>query len=419
MSIILLIYILLLTHLFCIKYPLNENIEKSEMNVERVIEIVTNNQLFDYLSSNNYVISVFYSENEDFLDIFHKASSYTNFNKWVFVKISCITQKNMCNQFNIQNFPTYKAFVFSKEIKIYYGVIKNSLADFLELLNKLSSNPIIDIDQNSIINSKEIFYKNYGTFSPFVEYNRNKGEFISCIYILAKKKYLQNFYFGVQAIKENNNDLDEKIIFNYNNMPVSMGWKGDCDEIDTFLNKNLYPLINEINLPFIEELKYKKDNILIIVSANLKNKNINNFIFKNLKTIAHDNRRVLFGYIDNNGKIKDIIGKLGINNINTNNSDIQIIVYNFYENLYYIDQNKYNINKVKEIENEIMKLVFELRSLEYTTGSILWDILRKFNINDSNDLKLPISIIVLIVILLLIYIYFSSKNSETNKVKKD
>ena len=419
MSIIYFIYVLLLNQLYCIKYPINENIEEGETSFERSIEIDSSNQFFDFLNNENHVISIFYTEHENYIDIFNKVSSYTNYNQWRFIKVSCITQKNICNQFNIQKYPTYKVFIFSKEIKIYNVAIKYSVPDFLELLNKLSLNPIIDIDKNTVINSKEKFYKNYGTFSPFVKYDKNKGEFISCIYILARKKYLQNFYFGVKTTEKNDNDYKEKIIFDYNNMPISKEWKGDCDEIDVFLSRNLYYLVNEINLSFIEELKNKKDSTLIIISGNLKNKNINNFIFQNLKKIAHDNRQVLFGYIDNNGKIKEIYEKIGINYININENDIQLTVYNFYENLYYINPNKYNINKAKEIEKEIMKIVFELNSLEYTSGSLVKDILRKFGIKDFRNLKLPILIILLLSIIYMIYVYFFSGNNEAKKAKKD
>ena len=66
------------------------------------------------------------------------------------------------------------------------------LGPFLEYLLKISSNPIIEVDNNSI----EQFYKDYGTFSPIIKYNSKNMDFISCIKDLAKKDFLTEYYFS-------------------------------------------------------------------------------------------------------------------------------------------------------------------------------------------------------------------------------
>ena len=234
-----LIYILILVNYFYVsslKYPLFKNIEKSEKNTINSIIIKSKEQYFDYILNNDFVMTLIYfnpfEENSEIITKFDQLSSYELINKWTFLKIICEEPNDICQLFEKydKSFPIVKIHIKSAEIKTCNILLDFEIPQLLEFLMKYSNNSIIEIKDNNKIKD---FYNKYGDFSPLVIYDIQNTEFISCINMLAKKKYYQYFYFGtipIQIYKEKK----EKIIFFKDNYPISYTWERECDDIDFF-----------------------------------------------------------------------------------------------------------------------------------------------------------------------------------------
>ena len=420
-----LIYINIIEIIRTIKYPLNKDIDKTEKSNITSKMIESKDQYLNYILNYDYVISlIYFSPFEQFsktIKIFDTASSYKIINKWIFLKVQCEEPNDICQLYenNYQSIPLIKIFIKSIEQKEINLSSNFELSQLLEFLLKYLKNPIIDINDDK--NIKE-YYNNYGTFSPLVIYDKEHTEFISCISMLAKKKYMNYFYFGAIPIK--NDKKEEKIIFDKDNYPISMSWEGECDDIDTFLLQNIYQLINKVDESFIYQLNIIP-RILVILIANIsKNKKIKDFINNYYKKISYVNRELVFGFIDYN-EDKNFTNKYKI--YIKNDNDIKLMIYNFYENIYYIHPIIYNIDSQneKKIYNEINNLCNNLSSLWFTTGSIFKDLIRKLgldkliNINDKKQLT-ALGFTIFIIILGFFYLFiFDNYNSKSNSQNKN
>ena len=409
-----------------LKYPIYNNIEKSETNKVKSIIINSKDQYVNYILNSNYVISIIYfSPFEQFshiINIFDKASSYKIIDKWVFLKVQCLEPNDICQFFenNDKSAPIVKIYINSVEQKKTNLPINFELSQILELLIKYSTNPIIEI--NSEEKLKE-FYDKYGTFSPKVIYDKEHTEFISCINMLAKKKYFNFFYFGI--LEKKKEQKEEKIIFDNDNYPISMTWEGECDDIDFFLSQNIYQLINEVDNSLITQLNNIPKILIILIGNVSKNKKIKLFIDNYYKKISYTNRKYVFGYIDY-VKDKNFTNKYKI--YIKNDNEINLMIYNFYEYIYHIHPYIYDISSQneKEIYNDINNICSDIFSLSYTTGSLFKDLIRKLGLHkmiDINDKKqlnaLYFTMFVIVAGFLYLYVFNSSNTPNKKKSKKD
>ena len=290
----LLLIILLLTNIKNIesfKYPINKDLLTSEKGEISSIEISTKSEFDKYIIDNKYVIAIFHADwcghCKRFLPVFDEASKYKIIsNIWKLLKIPCSKYNSICEAFHIEGYPTVKVFINSKEIKGVYP--PRDIEHFIEFLIKVSTEPLISI------NNKQEFFNNYGTFSPLIEYDKNKEEFITCIKTLANsKEFLSEYYFGMSPISKEEN---EKIIFDFDNNSVIFNYKGNCDEVKKFLRNNKYPLISEANFSLMRKINRDGIRQIFIIFYNSNNDIINKFIENEYKKISKENREIVFAY---------------------------------------------------------------------------------------------------------------------------
>ena len=423
-----LIYILILLILvnksFSI-YPLFKDIDKSETNQITSIIVKSKDQYLNYILNYDYVISlIYFGSFEDFshiINIFDQLSSYKVVNKWKFLKIQCEEPNDICELYekNDKSIPLIKLYIKSVDQKILNSLIINfEIPQLLEILVKYSTNPLIEIEDDNNITK---FYDNYGDFSPLVIYDNQNSEFISCINMLAKKKYFKYFYFGTLS-KQNSKEKTEKIIFDNNKIPISMLWDNECDDIDSFLFKNIYPLINKVDTPLIYQLNIIPKILVILISNISNNENIKNFIFNYYKKISYLNRELVFGYIDYN-EDKNFANKYNI--FIKYSNDINLMIYNYYENIYYIHPITYNIesHNEKELSREINNICSNLSELTFTSGSIIKDLIRKSGLNKI-DLSNRNHILIIVFTFITIaggfyYSFFYEKNKPLKYKSKN
>jgi len=398
---------------------------KKEMEYQEITEIKSINiksyeEYNNYLKNNDYIIALFHANwcghCKRFKPIFDKASSYSLLNKkWLFLKIDCTSNSYICKVINIQFYPTIKIY---KEKNLLNKQPPRELNSLIKFLYKISDNPIIKI------NSKKIFFEKYGEYSPLIEYKKdnNESEFINCINKLANNDFLEDYYFGIYESEKNK----EKIIFNYdnnnNNLSNSMNifyeWDGHCTNAFEFLYKNKYPLLNEINQEFLEEMSMDF-KILIFVVTFLKNKIINEFIFSSLKNISFNNRKYLFGYADyiNDNFVKKFF------NVNLNDTnEMQLIIYDFNRGMYYIHDKifKFENQNKKTILDEIENLINNMNKLKFSSGSKIRDFFSFINFEEMSPYEQVIVVgIFVLILLVIIYILFHFSGQENNNNEQE
>ena len=362
--IFILIFIFKIPILYSQKYPINQNIANTTKLNTQSIELFNLNDIFNFIKNNKYVIIIFHQnwceQSNKIIPIFDEVSKYEILKNIKFIKINCLN-KTICDFYNIQNYPTTKVFINNKEFK-YEPEIK--LISFLEYLKKISSNPLIPI------NSKEDFFKKYGTISPYVEYKKENNSFISCLNQLANENYLSIFYFGIKKIKE---IKEEKIEFNYNNNTIIHKWNGNCEQLNEFLSLNIYPLINEINNEFILEI-LQNPKIAIILFIFTDNENQLNFINNEFKQISFENRKYIFGYsdIDKGGDFVQFF------NPKSTSINMKLIIFDFKNSRYYIHNKELDVNKkpIKRSVAEINYLIENIDKLNFHSGDFLEELFR-------------------------------------------
>ena len=142
-----------------------------------------------------------------------------------------------------------------------------------------------------------------------------------------------------------------------------------------------------------------------------------------INKLSYFHRELAFGYIDYN-EDKNYANKYNI--FIRNDSNVNLMMYNYYEDIYYIHPLTYNTElfNEKELYNEINNIITDLSKLSFTSGSIIKDLIRKvglnkINLKDRNHLM----IIVFTIISLFggFYYLFFCENSKQlkNKKKKD
>ena len=275
------LFILNIINIISLKYPINNNLISSEKGNPTVIEITTKEDFDKYVMNNNYIISIFHADwcghCKRFLPVFNEASKYTIINKtWKLLSISCTSFPTICDSFSIEGYPTIKVFIDSKEMRFSPP---RDLEHFLEFLIKIADDPIKEV------NDSNLFYQNYGTFSPLIEYN-NK-DFIECVNNLANKEFLAEYYFGIMKKNEN------KIIFNFDNDSIIYDWDNNCQNVKNFLKNNKYPLISEASINLMRKMNKDGKRLIFIIFYNSNNENIYKFITNNLKNISKENREIV------------------------------------------------------------------------------------------------------------------------------
>ena len=349
-----LIILLTLNILFCRKYPIYDRIWLSKKGKIKTIDVASSESYMDYIKTNDNVISYFHSdwcdECEQFLPILDEASRYKVINKrWVFLKIDCARNSHICMNIGVDQYPTSEIYVKKEVVNIE---LPNDLVPLLELLYKLSTDPIIKIK------SKEDFFKKYGYYTPIIEIenitkfkdeeeerrkkeeeeekkkkekeekkkkkkksndeeeddedddekdensipqeieevNEEKEEdddFLGCITKIANTDFIQTFYFGITETK----DYKEKIVFDNENYPITYLWDGICQNAIDFLNVNKYPLLTKVDKYLLKELD-DEPRILLTLITFPNNTKINYFIFSMYKKLSFDKRKYIFGYVN-------------------------------------------------------------------------------------------------------------------------
>ena len=155
---------------FCRKYPIYDKIEQSKKSKnKKTIDLVSYDDYVDYIKKYDYVIAYFHSdwceECEQFLPILDEASTYKIINKkWKILKIDCAMNSHICMNLGVDQYPNSEIYVKKELVSVE---LPTDLVPLLELLYKLSTNPIVKIK------SKEEFFKKYGYYSPIVEIEKN------------------------------------------------------------------------------------------------------------------------------------------------------------------------------------------------------------------------------------------------------
>lgn len=402
-----LIFILVIKIISSFKYPKNVELNDAELGEITSVEVSNKEEFDKYVIKNEYVISIFHADwcghCKRFLPIFDEASRYKIINnKWKFLKIPCSKYEYLCNSFSINGYPTIKVFKESKEIK---ARAPRELDSLLEFLLKISSNPLIEIENNNV----QKFYKDYGTFSPLIEYSSKNTDFISCIKELANKDFLSDYYF---ALLKKDDEKDGKIIFDFDKNTIVHYWEGNCKDVKTFLNNNLFPLVSNVDVSFMRKMsRYKK--LIFMLFYHSSNEIINNFIKKQYKNISKDNREIVFGYVLIN-KDFDISNYFKINILRE--SEIQILIYDFDREITYKHPISYdiNFNKEEELENSIRELLKNINNLQFTSGSKFKDFLRKIGLADlSNTTKIVLMVIFFLLLIgCLCYLLFCCESED-------
>ena len=402
-----------------IRYPIFNNLITSTSGNIKSILIKSKEQFLDYILNQKYIITLteftIYEKEPEIISIFDKVSSYQILNDWNFLKIKCYEQSELCNilSTNVENksVPSIKIYIKSQEFKTAQNIMnKFTISEFLEFLLKLSLNPIVEI-KNNYINS---FYENYTKYSPIIYYDELNTEFISCINLLSKKKYFSSFYFGIYSMNKNElKSQKEKIVFDNENMPISKTWDRDCDDIDIFLEQNTYPLLDKINNQLLNHLSIDHKILVVLIGYNSSNEKINKFINNEFKKLAYIHRNLVFAY-DFNDELNEnnyLINITGFKFILGDNSTINILFYDFSNEMYHIHLTPYTLNSAnaKSIYDKLNILLENVNNLYFTSGSFLKDIIIKSKIiqfiNDGKKM-IALSITLIIIIISFIFLYF-------------
>ena len=392
-------------------YPKNENIESFPKDDEpKSIDITSTNDLKSYLKNYDYVIAVFHMDwcghCRHFIPIFDQASSYHMVKKWKFLKINC-NHKEICSTFGVDRFPTIKIFDKGNQLK---AEPQRELGSLLEFLEKVSIDPIIKVQNVTK------FLNEYGTFSPYVEFDDVNAEFIACVSMLAKTEFVNTYYFGIKPINVTETHK-QKIVFDFDKMNITYEWDGECENVKTFLEQNTYPLLSQIDVTFIRKLQ-KNAKTTFMLFYNENNENQKNFIKNSLKKISYRHRNIVFGYLDpakdqylaSHFKIKTKPG-------------MQIVIYNFAEEMYYIHPNELDItnHKDNEIEKEIEGLFTNMPVLPFSTGNFFNDFLVKIGLKKIIPYLKYIFLlgVIAFVLILIIVIILCDKEEEVKEEKKE
>lgn len=369
-------------------YPKNKDITKGpQYEQQRSVDIETKSELESYITNYDYVIAVFHMDwcghCRRFLPILDTASTYHIAKRFQFLKINC-NLNEICNVFKVDRFPTIKVYNRGNELKI--EPIRE-LEPLLEFIDKLTSNPMIEVDK------KLQFYEDYGTYSPIAIYNSNNSAFISCINMLAKSDFLNTFYIG--ELKTNDVNTKEHLVFDFNGHPISLNWNDNCDDMKAFLNENKFPVMQIINSNVIKKIQRNgKIASLLFIDANDKSQM--NFVNKAYTKISYDHRKEVFGYVDMNTE-SGLASHLKIDF----KQKPRLLIYDFSNHRYYIEPKEFEMDKSEEAYNEIERIANDIRRLKYTTGNALDDFLLKFGINRNSNMLVYILIGVLVGIIIL------------------
>ena len=420
---------LLLYLIYCRKYPILEKVKKSKKDKPKSLYLKSSEDYNNYLDKNNFVITYispdYCEECRETSLLIEEVSKYQMINrKWLFLKIDCSMYYEVCQYLNIEEFQANEMYRIYRKKEIVDIQIPTDIEPLLELLYKLSSNPIIRI------NSKEEFFNKYGYYNPIVEIKNRKNtqknkkkeddeddderdikignELSECIEKIANNNFLQIFYFGIIESSDNN----ERIIFDNGNYPVKYVWDGVCKNAINFLNKNKYPLLSNVDKYFLKELdEDSESHILITFISFPKNKKIKDFISTAFKKLAYEKRKYLFGYTDFDEDKKAFEDYFSVKLNGT--SQMQLIINDFMYRSYYIHKSVFNfdIQTDNDVINEIKNLLLNITNLKFETGSLFQDFINFIGFNRMSSNKQ----VILISGLILLSLIFSYRNGEVKE----
>ena len=394
------IYINLLKTVLLSRYPINHDLDNST-GAQDLIEIETRVSLVNYTKYNK-AITIFHANICRYcyylVEVFKWASSYSKVSDWKFLSVNCTHKQLICKYSNITKFPTIKTHIYNRTELPYEAPYE--LFPLLEYLIKLSTPSLIEItEENNTINTEfnksniTEFYKNFGYFSPIVEYNTN--DLYNCIINLVKDKYRIYFYFGMKKIQNNET---EKIIIDNDGAPFTFIWDKNCSNVGLFLNEHLYPLVTIIdnNVFFYNMNKRKK--LIVMLFGFLINNKTKNFINNEYKYLAYKNKKLIFCFLNytNTSEINRYFGvKL------YTYSELKLIIFDFSKSKYYIHPTIYDFdyNRPEEIFGDFDKVLSNLSDIQFTTGYLFKDIMIKLGYNEFTT-SFCICLVLIIIITL-------------------
>ena len=372
------VLLLLIQIIFCRYYPVFNEISKSKKGKPKLRDIESSQTYSDYVKNSDNVVAYFFSdycpECDEIMEALTEASRYKIFNKnWVFLKVDCSRNSHVCHNLGVENYPTSEVYRQRQQL---YVELPTDLKPMLELLYKLSTDPLEEIDFIDI-DDEEI-----------------NLDFMKCIRKIANEDFIKIFYFGIREAK----DYKEKIVFDNDNYPVTYYWDGVCQNAINFLYDNKFPLITHLDKYFLKDFEDDPRTLITIITFP-KKKKINDFISSVYKKLAYENKKYVFAYVDyeEDKDIFDFYFKVELNDT----SDIQLVIHNFGEKSYYVHKEIFNIDDQSDdhIINEIERLVLNITNLGFETGSKFQDFINYIGLNKSDAGREIIVIIVLICIL--------------------
>ena len=399
------IYIKLIRIVLSLRYPINKNLDNST-GTQELIEIETRSIYVNYTKYNK-AISIFHTNYCRYcfylIEIFKWASSYSNVSDWKFLSVNCTRKQLICKFYNITKLPTIKTNIYNR-VELPYEA-PYELIPLLEYLIKLSNSPMIEIIEKSNLNNKNYltnltnitileFYTNFGYFSPLIEYKHNKSKFFNCINDLANNKYRPIFYFGMKKIKDISEE--EKIIIDNDGAPFTYIWEGNCTNVDTFLDKHIFPLVTIIDENIFFYKLNKKKKLLVMLFGYLTNNDTKNFINNEYKLLAYQNNKLIFCFLNyaNTSEINRYFKvKLYAK------SELKLIIFDFSKSKYYIHPVVYdvNYNKPEEIFSDFKQILTNLSEIHFTTGYFFKDFLIKLGYEEFTT-SLSVALIFILIL---------------------
>ena len=362
------------------RYPINEHLDNST-GTQSLVDIENRKTYVNY-TKNSSVIALFHSNICRYCDIliemFMFASSYPVVKDWSFLRVNCSRKQLICSFYNITMLPTIKVYVNKTEL--FYKA-PHELGPLLEFLRKLSSPPLVEINEEKKDLTQDEFYKKYDKISPVVEYYENDTDFYNCIKKLGNGKYRDLFYFGMKKIYNETNP--EKIIFDYWGAPFMETWDGNCTKIDLFLEGNKFPLLTNIDNTFLVNTNIEH-KVIVMLFGYLNYQKTKDFIFNEFKLIAHDNRSLIFCYANypNTSEIHRYFNvKL------YSKTEIKLVIFDFKISKYYVHPIYFDmdINTPEEIDANFRDLLSDLSQVTFTTGYFIKDLLFRLGVKELSS----------------------------------
>lgn len=207
-------FLCLLSKITSLEYKKNKHIKMSGKNekAKRILEVSQVDTIKNKinLKKSNFLI-VFYADwcvhCKEFLETIDTVSTYDLSKGFDFLKVNCTEYKHICDEFNVNHYPTIRVFLKGVETNLIPN--GRDVETLLEYVDKVNSPSIVYIKSNKEIKK---FSENYGDVS-FLLVDKDDYEsslIFKCFDKLANSaEYKPLFYFAYikKSIFRNENDI--------------------------------------------------------------------------------------------------------------------------------------------------------------------------------------------------------------------